>query len=76
MVIMAVALGLGLGVATKPEAIGGLPQAARTFFGQPVIMTALSALVLNTFVPGDQSPLFDATPEGPEDAPAPAVDDD
>ncbi|WP_336133973.1 uracil-xanthine permease family protein [Natronomonas amylolytica] len=76
MVIMAVALGLGLGVATRPEALGGLPRAARTFFGEPVIMTALSALLLNTFVPGDQSPLFDAAPEGPQDAPAPAVDDD
>jgi len=60
MVILAVALGLGLGVATTPEALGGLPVAARTFFGEPVIVTALSALLLNTFVPGDQSPLFDA----------------
>ncbi|QLD84923.1 purine permease [Natronomonas halophila] len=76
MVIMAVALGLGLGVTTRPDAISGLPQAAQTFFGEPVIMTALSALILNTFVPGDQSPLFDAPPEGPRDAPAPAVDDD
>ncbi|WP_247010108.1 uracil-xanthine permease family protein [Halorientalis litorea] len=63
MVIMAVSLGLGLGVATRPEALGGLPSAAETFFGQPVILTALSALVLNTFVPGDQSPLFDADPD-------------
>ena len=63
MVIMAVSLGLGLGVATRPEALGGLPSAAKTFFGQPVILTALSALVLNTFVPGDQSPLFDADPD-------------
>ncbi|QLD90971.1 purine permease [Natronomonas salina] len=76
MVIMAVALGLGLGVATKPEALGGLPEAAATFFGEPVIMTALSALLLNTLVPGDQSPLFDARPEdgtGP-DAPTPTDD--
>ncbi|MFB6169537.1 MAG: uracil-xanthine permease family protein [Haloarculaceae archaeon] len=60
MVIMAVSLGLGLGIATRPDAISGLPQAARTFFGQPVILTALTALVLNTFAPGEQSPLFDA----------------
>jgi NCS2 family nucleobase:cation symporter-2 len=65
MVIVAVSLGLGLGVATRPEAISGLPSAARTFFGQPVILTALSALLLNTFVPGEQSPLFDADPEEP-----------
>lgn len=59
-VIVAVSLGLGLGIATTPEALSGLPNAAETFFGQPVIVTALSALVLNTFVPGEQSPLFDA----------------
>lgn len=59
MVILAVALGLGLGVATTPEALSGLPVAARTFFGEPVIVTALSALLLNTFVPGEESPLFD-----------------
>ncbi len=62
MVIIAVALGLGLGVATTPEALSGLPSAAETFFGEPVIMTALSALLLNTFVPGTQSPLFDSVP--------------
>ncbi|MBX0294983.1 uracil-xanthine permease family protein [Haloarcula nitratireducens] len=63
MVIMAVSLGLGLGVATRPDALSGLPAAAETFFGQPVILTALTALVLNTFVPGEQSPLFDADPD-------------
>ncbi|MFC7165303.1 nucleobase:cation symporter-2 family protein [Halospeciosus flavus] len=65
MVILAVALGLGLGVATQPKALSGLPVAAQTFFGQPVIVTALSALLLNTFVPGDQSPLFDAPADEP-----------
>jgi NCS2 family nucleobase:cation symporter-2 len=63
MVIIAVALGLGLGVSTRPDALSGLPQAAETFFGQPVIVTALSALLLNTLVPGRQSPLFDRRPE-------------
>ncbi|WP_049900655.1 uracil-xanthine permease family protein [Natrinema sp. J7-1] len=61
-VIVAVSLGLGLGIATTPEALAGLPTAAETFFSQPVIVTALSALLLNTFVPGEQSPLFDAHP--------------
>ncbi|MBZ6495604.1 uracil-xanthine permease family protein [Natrinema longum] len=59
-VIVAVSLGLGLGVATTPEALAGLPSGAELFFGQSVIVTALSALVLNTFVPGAESPLFDA----------------
>ncbi|WP_255195334.1 uracil-xanthine permease family protein [Halorarius litoreus] len=66
MTVMAVSLGLGLGIATRPDAISGLPAAAQTFFGQPVILTALSALLLNTFAPGDQSPLFDA-PESPDE---------
>ncbi|ELZ00528.1 uracil-xanthine permease family protein [Natrialba asiatica] len=74
MVIVAVSLGLGLGIATTPEAISGLPNAAQTFFGQPVILTALSALILNTFVPGEQSPLFDAAAAedgaGPDPEPA------
>ena len=60
MVVVAVSLGLGLGIATRPDAISGLPSAAQTFFGEPVIVTALSALLLNTFTPGEQSPLLDA----------------
>ncbi|WP_440771176.1 uracil-xanthine permease family protein [Natronorubrum sp. DTA28] len=77
MVIVAVSLGLGLGVATTPEALSGLPNAAETFFGEPVIMTALSALLLNTFVPGEQSPLFD-TPadESAESEPSVGPSDD
>ena len=59
MVIIATSLGIGLGVATVPEALSGLPAGARTFFGEPVVMTGLGALLLNTFVPGDASPLFD-----------------
>ncbi|SIR87961.1 uracil-xanthine permease family protein [Natronorubrum thiooxidans] len=73
MVIVAVSLGLGLGVATTPEALSGLPNAAETFFGEPVIMTALSALLLNTFVPGEQSPLFDAVDTGSTSEPDAAV---
>ncbi|WP_254538366.1 uracil-xanthine permease family protein [Halomarina litorea] len=61
MVIIATALSLGLGVATVPEALSGLPSAARTFFGEPVIVTGVVGLVLNTFVPGESSPLFDRT---------------
>ncbi len=74
MVIIATALGLGLGVATVPEALEGLPNGAQTFFGEPVIMTGLSALLLNTFVPGDSSPLFDA-PESASAVVEPAADD-
>jgi NCS2 family nucleobase:cation symporter-2 len=74
MVIIATSLGLGLGVATVPSALSGLPTGAQTFFGEPVIVTGLVALGLNTFVPGDSSPLFDL-PDA--DAPiADPVDDD
>lgn len=63
MVIVAASLGIGLGVTTRPEALAQLPAGAETFFSEPVIMTALTALVLNTFVPGEHSPLFDVAPE-------------
>lgn len=66
MVIIATAIGLGLGVAVRPDALQGLPEAAQTFFGEAVIMTALAGLILNTFVPGESSPLFDE-PEDTED---------
>jgi NCS2 family nucleobase:cation symporter-2 len=75
MTVMAVSLGLGLGIATRPDAIQGLPPAAETFFGQPVILTALSALLLNTFAPGEQSPLFDAPAAVDAAEPAAASDD-
>ena len=65
MVIIATALSLGLGVAIRPDALQGLPNAAQTFFSEAVIMTALSGLILNTFVPGESSPLFDV--EDPEE---------
>jgi NCS2 family nucleobase:cation symporter-2 len=77
MVVIAVSLGLGLGIATRPEAASGLPPALETFVTQPVILTALSALVLNAIAPGDASPLFDETeepPMGPE--PTGTIDDD
>lgn len=75
MVIIATSLGLGLGVATVPEAVAGLPGGASTFFGEPVIMTGLTALLLNTFVPGESSPLFDAADVSPSTAEAEISDD-
>ena len=67
MVIIATALALGLGVAIRPDALQGLPDAAQTFFSEAVIMTALSGLILNTFVPGESSPLFDVEDPKEED---------
>ena len=77
MVVIGVSLGLGLGVATRPDAVAGIPGAAGTFLAQPVILTALSALLLNAIAPGKTSPLFDV-PETPPTGPDPTgtVEDD
>lgn len=74
MIIIATSLGLGLGVATTPDALQGLSGGAETFFGEPVIMTGLTALLLNTFVPGQSSPLFDL-PEIEDDPSVEPTDD-
>ncbi len=77
MVVIAVSLGLGIGVVTQPAAFEQLPAAANTFFTQPVIMTALSALVLNTLAPGEQSPFDIGSVDEPvADAEGASVDDD
>lgn len=65
MVIIATSLGLGLGVVAVPEVLAELPEGIQTFFGNAVIMTGFTALILNTFVPGDSSPLFDVAEEVP-----------
>ena len=53
MVIIAASIGLGLGVAVRPEALSQLPEQARTFFGEAVVMTALTALLLDSLIPED-----------------------
>jgi NCS2 family nucleobase:cation symporter-2 len=52
LVIMAVAVGLGLGVELRPEALAALPQGLRSFFGSGLITGGLTALVLNVALPG------------------------
>lgn len=51
MVIIAVSIGLGLGVELRPEALEALPGSAEIFFGNAVIMTAIAAIFLNSLVP-------------------------
>lgn len=51
MVIVAVSIGLGLGVELRPEALAELPEGVAIFFGNAVIMTALAAVTLNALVP-------------------------
>ena len=73
MIIVATSIGLGLGVAVRPNVLQHLPRQAQTFFGEAVVVTALTALALNVVFPeestGDDSPT--ASPEA-----APPADGD
>lgn len=51
MVIMATSIGLGLGVEVRPDALQTLPDEAKIFFGNAIIVTAIVAIVLNTLAP-------------------------
>ncbi len=51
MVILAVSLGLGLGVELRPDALQHLPDGVRTLFGSGLVTGGLSALVLNLVLP-------------------------
>jgi xanthine permease XanP len=51
MIIMAVAFGLGFGVAYVPEFLNKAPKAIQQIFGSAVTTGGISALLLNTFLP-------------------------
>lgn len=51
LVILAVAVGLGLGVELRPEVLAQAPQWARSFFGSGLITGGLAALGLNLMLP-------------------------
>ena len=52
LVILAVSVGLGLGVELRPEVMRHLPEAIDTLFGSGLITGGLAALVLNLVLPG------------------------
>ena len=52
MLIMAVAFGLGFGVAYVPEFLSKAPKAIQQIFGSAVTTGGITALLLNTFLPG------------------------
>jgi NCS2 family nucleobase:cation symporter-2 len=56
LVILAVSIGLGLGVELRPDVLHKLPEGARTFFGSGLITGGLTALVLNLLLPDRQVP--------------------
>ena len=51
LVILAVAIGLGLGVELRPEVLAQAPQWVRSFFGSGLITGGLAALGLNLALP-------------------------
>ncbi len=56
LVILAVAVGLGLGVELRPEVLAHLPETARTLFGSGLITGGLTGLILNLALPGGATP--------------------
>ncbi len=51
LVILAVAVGLGLGVELRPDVLAHLPEIARTLFGSGLIAGGLTGLILNLALP-------------------------
>jgi len=51
MLIMAVAFGLGFGVAYVPEFLGKAPKAIQQIFGSAITTGGITALLLNAFMP-------------------------
>jgi NCS2 family nucleobase:cation symporter-2 len=51
LVILAVSVGLGLGVELRPEVLQHAPYAVRTLFGSGLISGGLAALILNLALP-------------------------
>lgn len=61
MLIMAVSFGLGLGVAAVPDLFQHFPKMAQNVLGSAVTMGGLTAIILNTVLPGRA--VEDAEPE-------------
>ena len=51
LVILALAIGLGLGVELRPDALQHLPEALRTFLSSGLVVGGLTALGLNLALP-------------------------
>lgn len=62
MLIIAISLGLGLGVASVPDVLVSLPPSLHNIFESPITVGAFSAILLNLFLPEeplDPDHLFD-----------------
>jgi len=51
MLIIAVSLGLGLGVAMVPDALKELPKTIQNIFGSAITVSGLAAIILNLCLP-------------------------
>lgn len=56
VLIMAISLGLGLGVAFRPEILQGVPRLAQQVFGSAITTGGLTAIFLNIVLPGAKGP--------------------
>ncbi len=63
MLIIAISIGLGLGVAGVPEVLQAMPKWVQNIFGTPVTIGALSAILLNLFLPLENSAGETAVPQ-------------
>ncbi|MCG4455732.1 purine permease [Pseudomonas sp. MMS21-TM103] len=57
VLIVAISLGLGLGVAAVPEALSQMPDDLKNIFGSPITIGAFSAILLNFFLPEEHQAL-------------------
>jgi xanthine permease XanP len=53
VLIVAISLGLGLGVAGVPDVLSHMPDVLKNIFGSPITIGAFSAIVLNIFLPDE-----------------------
>ena len=51
LVILAVAVGVGLGVELRPDALQHLPDGAQTFFGSGLVVGGVLAALMNLLFP-------------------------
>jgi xanthine permease XanP len=54
--IVALSLGLGLGISDAPSAVDALPETARLIFGSSVVTGGMTALLLNAVLPHRSQP--------------------
>lgn len=60
--VMSLAFGFGLGVALVPEALAGLPDAARSVLGSPITISGLIAILATLVLPEDPQPASTTVP--------------